>query len=46
VAYKGVNIPEELMQEIEKVLKKKKHGFTSKAEFVKQAIREKLKQFP
>jgi len=46
MAYRGVNIPEELMQEIEKVLKKKKYGFTSKAEFIKQAIREKLKQFP
>ena len=46
MAYRGVNIPEALMQEIEKVIKKKKHGFTSKAEFIKQAIREKLKQFP
>ncbi len=45
MSYRGVNIPEELMREIEKVIKKKKYGFTSKAEFVKQAIREKLEQF-
>lgn len=45
MSYRGVNIPEELMREIEKIIAQKKHGFTSKAEFVKQAIREKLEQF-
>ena len=43
--YRGVNIPEELMHEVEKIINKKKYGFKSKAEFVKQAIREKLEQF-
>ena len=45
MSYRGVNIPEELMREIETVIAKKKHGFKSKAEFIKQAIREKLEQF-
>lgn len=45
MAYRGVNLPEELMQQVERVIAKKKHGFTSKAEFIKQAIREKLEQY-
>jgi len=45
MSYRGVNIPEELMREIEKIINKKKYGFTSKAEFIKQAIREKLQEY-
>jgi len=46
MSYRGVNIPEELMQEVERIIHTKKHGFKSKAEFIKQAIREKVDKFP
>lgn len=41
--YSGVSIPDDLMEAVQKVIDSKEMGFTSKADFVKTAIREKLK---
>ena len=38
--YQGVSIPKELLQLID--LKGKNHGYTSRADFIRHAIREKL----
>lgn len=44
--YKSIQIPEPLLEQIQKLLKEHEElGFTSMAEFVKVAIREKLKEY-
>lgn len=42
--YTNVAIPEELASEIDNFIKKTKMGFRSRAEFVVEAIRNKLKK--
>ncbi len=42
--YVNLSIPETLMEEVDKVIIKKVKGYTSRAEFVKDAIRDKLKE--
>ena len=43
--YAGVSLPRELMDQVDNVISNKKHGFKSRAEFFKIAIRELLKEF-
>ncbi|MEM2191778.1 MAG: ribbon-helix-helix domain-containing protein [Archaeoglobaceae archaeon] len=43
-SFKTVSLPAELVDEIEKIVRIRKLGYTSVAEFAKDAIREKLKQ--
>ena len=43
--YKGINLPTELITEIEEIINNKKYGYSSKAEFVKEAIRIHMKTF-
>ncbi len=40
--YTNVAIPEELAKEIDKIIKKSKLGYTSRAQFVLEAIRTKI----
>jgi len=40
--YTTVALPDELIAEIDKIIKSKKHGYTSRGDFVKQASRELL----
>ncbi|HLC32578.1 MAG TPA: ribbon-helix-helix domain-containing protein [Candidatus Nanoarchaeia archaeon] len=40
--YVNVSVPSELVYEVDKVWKKSKKGYRSRAEFVLEAIREKL----
>ena len=42
--YIQVSIPEQLIEEIDEVVKIKKKGYSSRAEFVKQSIREMLEK--
>lgn len=42
--YTNVAIPEDLAKEIDNFIKKSKLGFRSRAEFVIEAIRQKLKK--
>ncbi|MBU3940705.1 MAG: ribbon-helix-helix domain-containing protein [Nanoarchaeota archaeon] len=42
--YVNVSFPLELIKEIDKTWKKSKKGYRSRAEFVLQAVREKLKE--
>jgi len=42
--YITVAIPEELMTEVDKLIEKKVKGYTSRGEFVKDAVRGKLKE--
>ena len=37
--YRTIQIPEELAREIDLIVKRRLHGYTSVAEFVKEAIR-------
>ncbi len=39
MTYKGVNLPEPLLNEVDAVVKEGKRGFRSRAEFVAEAIR-------
>ena len=43
--YKGINIPNELADEIDKIIHSKKHGYRTRAEFIKEAIRTHLKDY-
>ena len=43
--YKGINLPPELVKEIDKIIQNKKFGFTSRAEFVKEALRNQIKNY-
>jgi len=40
--YVNVKVPEDLMKEIEKLIKQKKLGYRSRAEFVAEACRERI----
>ncbi len=42
--YRSVRLPEELIEEIEKVIRSGKHGYKSIAEFIKEAVREELRE--
>jgi len=44
--YTTVRLPKELMEEIDNILKRGVMGYKSRAEFIKEAIREKLKTIP
>ena len=41
--YRSVRLPEELIDEVERIVKSGKRGYKSIAEFIKEAIREKMK---
>lgn len=41
--YSTIALPNILLDQIEKVVDDKKHGFISKPEFIKEAIREKIR---
>ncbi len=46
-SYVNVSIPDTLIEEIDEIIKEKKKGYTSRAELIKDAIRdilEKLKE--
>jgi len=43
--YRGVNLPEEMVEEIERLIKRRKDlGYQSIAEFVKEAVRKRLEE--
>jgi len=42
--YTNIAVPEELAQEIDKIIAKSKLGYTSRAQFALEAIRAKLKE--
>jgi len=44
--YTTVRLPKELMEEIDSILKRGVMGYKSRAEFIKEAIREKLRTIP
>ena len=44
--YTTVRLPKELMEEIDNILKRGVMGYKSRAEFIKEAIREKLRTIP
>jgi len=44
--YTTVRLPKELIEEIDKILKHGVMGYKSRAEFIKEAIREKLRTIP
>ncbi len=41
--YTTIALPNILIERVEEIVKNKKHGYISKPEFIKDAIREKLK---
>lgn len=41
--YTTVAIPDELMKEVDEIIKSKKRGYTSRGELVKEAVRNLLK---
>ena len=41
--YTTIALPNILVDGIEKIIKDKRHGFISKPEFIKEAIREKIR---
>jgi len=45
VKYKGVNLPIEIIDQIDELVEDKKHGYSSRADFIRDAIRLKLKEF-
>ena len=42
--FETVSMPVELLEEIERVVEERKNGYTSIAEFVRDAVREKLQE--
>lgn len=40
--YRGITLPKELIDEIEKIVKIEQFGYKTNAEFIKEAIREHL----
>jgi Arc/MetJ-type ribon-helix-helix transcriptional regulator len=44
--YTTVRLPKELMEEVDKILKRGVMGYKSRAEFIKEAMREKLRTIP
>lgn len=43
-SYVNISIPETLVKEIDKLVSKKTKGYTSRAEFVKEAVRKLLRE--
>ena len=43
-SYVNVSLPETLIKEVDDIIKEKKKGYTSRAEFLKQAARELLEK--
>lgn len=41
--YTTIALPNILIEQVEKIIKDKKHGYISKPEFIKDAIREKIR---
>ena len=41
--YTTIALPNILIDQIEEIIKDKKHGYVSKPEFIKEAIREKMR---
>jgi len=41
--YSTIALPNILLDQVEKIITDKKHGFISKPEFIKEAIREKIR---
>ena len=41
--YRSVRLPQELVDEVESIVKNGKRGYKSIAEYIKEAIREKMK---
>lgn len=41
--YTTIALPNLLVDQIEEIIKDKKHGFISKPEFIKEAIRDKIR---
>ncbi len=41
--YTTIALPNILIDQVEEIIKNKKHGYISKPEFIKEAIREKIK---
>lgn len=41
--YVNIPLPKELVEQIEKIMKIGKYGYKTRAEFVKEAVREKLR---
>jgi hypothetical protein len=44
--YTTVRLPKELMDEVDQIIKRGVRGYKSRAELIKEAIRDKLKTFP
>ena len=42
--YRSVRLPEELVDQVEEVIKSGKYGYKSIAEFIKVAVRDELKE--
>ena len=40
--YRGVNLPMELMEEVDRIVDVKRFGFKTSSEFVRSAVREKV----
>jgi metal-responsive CopG/Arc/MetJ family transcriptional regulator len=43
--YVGISLPEEFMQPVDEIIENKRHGFKSRADFIKVAIRQYIKEF-
>jgi metal-responsive CopG/Arc/MetJ family transcriptional regulator len=43
--YTNIALPDDLVEQIDKVIKKGGYGYKSRAEFVKEAVRALLKEF-
>jgi metal-responsive CopG/Arc/MetJ family transcriptional regulator len=43
--YPSISIPKELTNEIDRIIKSGKHGYKTRAEFVKDALRQYLKYY-
>lgn len=43
-SYRTIRLPKELVEEIEKIIRDKSLGYTSKADFVKDAVRRRIEE--
>lgn len=41
--YTTIALPNVLIEQVERIINNKKHGYVSKPEFIKEAIREKIR---
>ena len=41
--YRGVNLPKELMEDVDRIVDVKRFGFKTPAEFVRASVRDKIK---